>query len=427
MASPSPILALMEAADPSMRAYGDAPEGFAEPVMVAEQFVELELEYAAIRKHAALMDQPQRGVIVVTGADRLEFLGRMITQEMEGLEPFHWRHSFWLNRKGRIDADMRVIVLPDRVVLEMDIHAVARAKKGLDAYIITEDVTLTDATQMVHRLGLHGPRAIDALASIVDETIVDKSGVLGGAEKNATTDRPRLHTLAQGQATTVAFGSSIVTVVRDDATGEVGLELFVPADGARALYEALMGLAHDHEGMPAGGAGKPRPPMLRPIGWHAFNIARIEGGTPLYNLDFGPSNLPHECGDEVLRSRVSFKKGCYLGQEIVARMDARGHPKVRLAALVLDGADARDEHGTPRQPVTGGPVFAPVDGMPDPNARRSGAITSSTVSPMRSSTPVAFAMVKYAMGEPGTKLYVAAEGRMVEATVQAEMAFWKRG
>lgn len=422
MASPSPVLALMEAADPSMRAYGDAPEGFAEPVMVAEQFVELELEYAAIRKHAALMDQPQRGVIVVTGADRLEFLGRMITQEMKGLEPFHWRHSFWLNRKGRIDADMRVIVLPDRVVLEMDIHAVTRAKKGLDAYIITEDVTLTDATQMVHRMGLHGPRAIEALASIVDET-----PVMSGPEKGAAPDRPRLHTLAQGHATTVAFGSSLVTVLRDDSTGEAGLELFIPVEEARTLYEALMGLAHDHEEMSAGAAAKPRAPMLRPIGWHAFNIARIEGGTALYNLDFGPSNLPHECGTEVLRSRVSFKKGCYLGQEIVARMDARGHPKVRLAALALDGADARDDHGTPRQPVTGGPVFAPVDGKPDPNAAPVGAITSSTVSPMRSSTPVAFAMVKYAMGEPGTKLYVAAEGRMVEATVQEKMAFWKRG
>ncbi|MCW5769155.1 MAG: aminomethyltransferase family protein [Phycisphaeraceae bacterium] len=421
MASPSPILAMMEAADPTMRAYGDAPEGFTEPVMVAEQFVELELEYAAIRKHAALLDQPQRGLLVVTGVDRLEFLGRMITQEMKGLEPFRWRHSFWLNRKGRIDADMRVIGLPDRVVLEMDIHAVARAKKGLDAYIITEDVTLTDATQMVHRLALHGPRAIEALASIVDET-----PVMGGAERGATTDRPRLHTLAQGQATTVAFGSSIITVVRDDSTGEVGLELFVSVEGARALYEALMGLAHDHDDVQSGAMGKPRPPMLRPIGWHAFNIARIEGGTALYNLDFGPSNLPHECGDEVLRSRVSFKKGCYLGQEIVARMDARGHPKVRLVALALEGPDARDEHSTPRQPVTGGPVFAPVDGKPDPNAAPIGAITSSTVSPMRSSTPVAFAMVKYAMGEPGTNLYVAAEGRMVEATVQEKMAFWQR-
>lgn len=418
MASPSPILALMEAADPTMRAYGDAPEGFAEPVMVAEQFVELELEYAAIRKHAALIDQPQRGLLVVTGADRLEFLGRMITQEMKGLEPFHWRHSFWLNRKGRIDADMRVIALPDRVVLEMDIHAVARAKKGLDAYIITEDVTLTDATQMVHRLGLHGPRAIEALGSIVDEAPVMSGG--------STPSPVRLRDLARGQATNVAFaspaGSVIITVVRDDSTGEIGLELFVPADAARPLYEVLMKFAHEHGEEPAG--AKPRAPMLRPIGWHAFNIARIEGGTPLYNLDFGPSNLPHECGDEVLRSRVSFKKGCYLGQEIVARMDARGHPKVRLAALALDGAEARDEHGTPRQPVTGGPVFAPVDGKPDPNAAPIGAVTSSTVSPMRSSTPVAFAMVKYAMGEPGTKLYVAAEGRMVEATVQAGMAFW---
>lgn len=421
MASPSPILALMEAADPTMRAYGDAPEGFAEPVMVAEQFVELELEYAAIRKHAALIDQPQRGLIVVTGADRLEFLGRMITQELKGLAPYQWRHSFWLNRKGRIDADMRVVALPDRIVLEMDIHAVARTLKGLGAYVITEDVTLTDATQLVHRLGLHGPRAIEALASIVDET-----PVVGASEKG-TPDRPRLRDLAQGQSTMVTFGSSIVPIARDDSTGEAGLELFVPAEAARSLYEALMALAHDHPEPPPGAAGKPRTPLLRPIGWHAFNIARIEGGTPLYNLDFGPSNLPHECGDEVLRSRVSFKKGCYLGQEIVARMDARGHPKVRLVALALEGADARDEHGTPRQPVTGGPVFAPVDGKPDPNAEPIGAITSSTVSPMRSSTPVAFAMVKFAMGEPGTKLYVAAEGKMVEATVQEKMAFWKRG
>ncbi|MBX3362598.1 MAG: hypothetical protein KF705_14335 [Phycisphaeraceae bacterium] len=98
----------------------------------------MELEYAAIRKHAALMDQPQRGVIVVTGADRLEFLGRMITQEMEGLEPFHWRHSR-MNRKGRIDADMRVIVLPGSRRAEMDIHAVAAPRRDWMAYIITED------------------------------------------------------------------------------------------------------------------------------------------------------------------------------------------------------------------------------------------------------------------------------------------------
>ncbi len=418
MASPSPIQPLMEATDATWRAYGDAPEGFAEPVMVAEQLAELELEYASIRKQAALVDEPQRGVIVVTGADRLEFLGRMITQEMKGLEPFGWRHSFWLNRKGRIDADMRVIALRDRVLLEMDVHAVSRTKKGLEAYVITEDVTLTDATQRVHRLGLHGRRAIDALGAVVTE-----SQVAGGAPG------PRLRSLAAGEVTTVGFGSAsggaIVTVVRDDWMGEIGLELFVATEQARPVYEALLALAHEHESEEPG--AKPRAPVLRPIGWHATNIARIEAGTALYNLDFGPNNLAHECGDGVLRSRVSFKKGCYLGQEIVARMDARGHPKVRLVAIALEGPDARDEHGTPRQPVTGGPLFAPVDGKPDANAEPIGAITSSTVSPMRSSTPVAFAMVKYAMGEPGTKLYVAAEGRLVEATVQKGMTFWERG
>jgi len=411
MATPSPILPLLEAADATFRPWGDAPEGYPAPAVLAEQIAELELEYAAIRKHAALFDQPHRGVILVTGPDRLDFLGRMITQDVRPLPPYSWRHSFWLNRKGRIDADMRVLVLPDRVLLEMDIHAVARALAGLNAYVITEDVTLRDATQEIHRLALHGPGAASALASVVGHT----QPTPGAAPQ------PTLLSITHGQALNCSFGGSIVTVVRDDWTGETGLEIFVPIDRARMLYEGLVALAHAHA--PASTAAtKPVGPALRPIGWHALNIARIESGTALYNLDFGQNNLPHETGDEVLRSRVSFKKGCYLGQEIVARMDARGHPKAVLRALAIVGPDARDGSGTPRQPVTGVPLFA----TPDASGEPVGAVTSSTVSPMRSSTPVLFAMVRHASAAAGATLYVAAEGAIVATTVQPGLTFWTR-
>jgi folate-binding protein YgfZ len=430
MASPTPILPLLQATDATLLAYGEPPEGQTEPVLMAEYFAELELEYSAIRKASGLLDEPNRGVLVVTGADRLDFLNRMVTQEIRSLEAYTWRHSFWLNRKGRLDADMRVIALPDRTILEMDIHAVARARRGLEAYIIAEDVTLSDATQQVHRLGLHGRRAIEVLGLVTAQARVGPGGGVGGGGVGGGVggDPPGLRDLQQGQVTTLMCGGTLITVLRDDSAGEVGLELFVPVDRAREVYTALVGLGHDHGPAEArGGAHAANPPVvLRPIGWHAYNIARIEAGTAIYNLDYGANNLPHETGAEVLRSRVSFKKGCYLGQEIVARMDARGHPKMRLVAIALDGEDARDEHGTPRQPVTGGPLFAPVDGKPDGNAEPVGAITSSTVSPMRSSMPVALAMVKYAMGEPGTKLFVAAEGRLVEGTVQERLAFWKR-
>lgn len=411
MAFPTPILPLLEAADATLRAYGDPPAGSSESALVAEQFVEIELEYAAIRKHAALLDQPHRGVVVVSGSDRLDFLGRMLTQDVKALPPFQWCHSFWLNRKGRIDADMRVIVLPDRVLLDMDIHAVARTMTGLNAYIITEDVALTDATQQIHRLALHGPAAISALASVV-----------GHAQAApGSTPTPSLQAISQGSVVTCSFGGSIITIARDDSAGESGLEILVPTAQARPMYEAFLALAHEHA--PAATTPlKPAAPALRPIGWHAYNIARIEAGTALYNLDFGPSNLPHETGDHVLRSRVSFKKGCYLGQEIVARMDARGHPKVVLASLALDGPDARDAEGTPRQPVTGAPIFATADAGGEPI----GVVTSSTVSPMRSSTPICFAMVRHAHAVAGAELHLPAEGAIVGAKVQSEPAFWRR-
>lgn len=407
MSIPSPISPLLEAADASFLPYGDPPAGHDAPVMLPEVISELELEYAAVRKTAALLDQPQRAVLVVTGSDRVDFLNRMITQDVKAIPPHVWRSSFWLNRKGRIDADLRVIALPDRIVLDMDIHALARTKQGLDAYIITEDVALTDATQDVHRLALHGPRSLDILASVVAQT------------ESPGSQAPALRALKPGEVTTVSFQGSLITVAREDATGDIGLELFVPVAAARPLYEALLSLAHDHPRSPDP-ASRPVAPALRPIGWHAFNIARIEGGTPLYNLDFGPNSLPHETG--ILYSRVSFKKGCYLGQEIVARMESRGHSKAVLVALRCDGPDARDADGTPRQPVTGAQLFPVSDAM----GEQIGTVTSSTVSPILSSTPISFAMVKQAHAAPGTTLLVTADGAQIHATIQPKLAFWSR-
>ncbi len=123
-------------------------------------------------------------------------------------------------------------------------------------------------------------------------------------------------------------------MLRDDSAGEIGLELIVPASGARAVFELLLTAAHspdEHQhGAPSSDDLVSRV-RLRPAGWFAYNIARLEAGTPLYNIDFGPDSLPAETG--LLHSRVSFTKGCYLGQEIVARMHARGHPKHTLVPI----------------------------------------------------------------------------------------------
>jgi tRNA-modifying protein YgfZ len=391
-------------------------EADASTVLVAGAFDHVDLEYASLRKAGCcgLLDLPHRGTLVVSGADRLAFLNRMITQDVKALG--HWRgvRSFWLSRKGRIDADLRVLHLPamgdepERVLLDVDVHAAERTRKGLEAYVIADDVTIRDATSSLHRLALHGPGAAMVLA------------------RHSTPAAPPLTPVADlrpGEATMVMIAGQPVTVDRWDSTGDIGLELTVPSSHARAIYEALLAATH-------AGAGAntdlphPPPPPLRPIGWHAYNIARIEAGTPMFMLDFGTDALPGETGEATLHDRVSFKKGCYLGQEVVARMHALGQPKQVIVSLRI--TDAHGVEGQPpRQPDAGAPIFLePVAA----DAQAVGAISSSTTAPMLSGAPIALATVRTKQAAPGTKLRVLVDGSaLLPAEVQGSLASWSRG
>lgn len=409
MARVSPLRAMHENAGADSSPWGPAEAD----VLVPQGFAELELEYAAIRKTAALFDQPQRGTLVISGADRLEFLNRMVTQELKGFEKaFRCRRTFWLSRKGRIDADLRLIELGDRTIADVDVFAAERARAGLGAFVITEDVAIEDASESYHRLALHGPLAGRILAAISRA----KAG-------------PGVAELAPGGVCVIEIAGREVIMDRWDALGEVGLELLVRRDDAEGVYRELLTFAHEHEGH-ASPASAPRPELrLRPAGWRAYNIARIEAGTPIYNIDFGPDSLPHETG--VHRDRVSFIKGCYLGQEIVARMESRGHSKRTLvgvrceADLPPTGSDAGGEAGTPldrSMPVSGSQVFA-SDAL---DAEAVGVVTSATLSPMLGAAAIGFAGVKPAQAAAGTVVFVEAEGERVRSTVQPSLVFYTR-
>ncbi len=401
----SPIDNLHLASEAIFLEYGDAaaaetPAGV--PVRVVGTYGDLPLEYAAIRRGCALFDEPWRAVIEVTGPDRREFLNRMITQELKDLTPGGVRNAFWLNRKGRIDADLIVAELGpadgDRMLMLCDVHSAKRAIDGLNAYIITEEVTLADRTEQLHMLSLHGPTAAKLLEGIAATAPAEKS-----------------------TATTTIAGHA-ATIIRHDATGDPGFLIVVDGAAASDVFRTLIEQGHDAaHGEHGGGvtstnrlAGEVK---LRPAGWMAFNMARIEAGSPLYNIDFGPESLPAESG--VLKDRVSFTKGCYLGQEVVARMYSRGHSKQELVAVrfeavrpVADEAPLLPEGGAPLSPEGGEPI---------------GAITSSTLSPMLGSIPIGFAQVKQAHKAPGTKLMTTADGQPVGAIVQESLRFWSRG
>lgn len=115
---------------------------------IVSTFGEPQAEYAAIRKSAALMDLPQRGFLELTGRDRLPFLNNLLTnqtwdkQTKSGLQAGQGVYAFFLNVKGRIAADVNVLELGDRTLLEMDVRLVPAIKQAFDKYLFAEQVTM---------------------------------------------------------------------------------------------------------------------------------------------------------------------------------------------------------------------------------------------------------------------------------------------
>ena len=363
------------------------------PPEILAGFGLLELEYAAFRRGAALLDQSHRATLAVRGADRIEFLNRMVTQELKGMSAGDVRAGFLLNRKGRIEADLLFIEPPapegaEAVTLvDVDVHDAARTVEQLRAMVFSEDVRIDDESGSWARIAVHGPASADLLA---------RAGAPVEAIEAVSADLRCARCTIDGVAAVLA---------RRDEAGSPGVHVLVPHGEAARAWDALVSQVDPDEG------GRRR---ARPAGWHAFNIARIEAGTPIFHVDFGPESLPHETG--LLDARVSFRKGCYPGQEVVARMQSLGKPKQRVVALRI-AEDAL--------PVAGSPVFE--QGADGSTGSPVGTVTSSTLAPMLGALPVAFAMVRTSSAAPGTVLAVPAEGGRTSAAVQESLRFLPAG
>lgn len=419
MAHLSPLNNRHEAAEASFLDFG-AADGTGPTARVVETFGEIEAEYAAIRKGVALLDLPHRATIRVTGGERIDFLNRMLTQELRPggspLPPGSAVSSFWLNRKGRIDADLRLIELGESVAesplssgmyFDTDILGAANLVSTLEAFVFSEDIAFEDITANTHRLALHGPAAARLLADLSMPLRDDLPGIVD---------------IKPDQATAISIAGRPVIAHRHDQTGEIGIELIVTTEDLIAVFDHLAQHArtdHGHHNDPATDTYR-----LRHAGWHAFNIARIEAGTPLFQIDFGSSNLPHESA--LLDSRVNFRKGCYLGQEVVARMQSLGHPKQVLRCVRIAREAAPDDEKN--QPITGC-ALAPVGDSPlSPPAefKPIGGVTSSCRSPMLGDDVLCLAMVKWGHHEAGTKLLVQTLTGWVPGEVQAQLAGWSK-
>lgn len=364
------IYTLQQAAEASFMAYGDDK--------LVETFGEYEAEYAVIRKGVGLLDLPQVGLIRVMGSDRADFLHRFVTNTVKTLAPGQANRSFLLTRAGRIAADMIILAGEKEHLIILDRCDAGEVASQLDKFLFSEDVQFKNVSDDHRLLALHGPQGAAVLNHL-------------GAEK--------AHELTHGQSLNANLASRSATVLRWDATGSMGFMLVLSREDAAGAYQAIVdyfgGLLPDVEG------GVRRSVTGRGIGWMAFNTARIEAGQALYHIDFGPDSLPHETN--TIPQTVSFTKGCYLGQEIVARMHNLGHPKKILVGLAF-----KDD----KLPLAGAAVLE-ADGQ-----TVIGAVTSSCLSPLAGNQAIALAMMKWGKHTEGTQVLVSAEGTQVPAQVR---------
>jgi folate-binding protein YgfZ len=373
-------------------------------VEVAQDFGHYEAEYAAIRQRVGILYLPQRAVLRFTGADRKDFLHRMLTQDINGQKGGATVRAFQLNQKGRIMADAIVHHGDADTWLEMDRFDLPAVQQMYDSHLFADDVTLEDWTDQRTAFALHGPASLELLKLVSSE------------DPQTMADMPGTHHV-------LTLSGVRVTVYRWDVCGVPGFGLWVPTPEAAHVYQALLSAAGyesdqpDHQTDPEAAAefAKRRRESLRgrPIGWSAFNTARIEAGSPIFHIDFGHDSLPAETG--ILDQAVSFTKGCYLGQEIVARMKSLGHPKRLLVGLHVEGDSL---------PVAGAQVTEPAaeekSQTDKPRATHNiiGGVTSSAVSPVLGQRPVVFAVMKWGKHTPGTNVLVPTEDGLAEARVQ---------
>lgn len=372
---PNPLHALHAQAGAEFQAYAD--------LEIVSTFGEPQAEYSAIRKGCGLLDMPQRGVLELSGKDRLPFLNNLLTNltwdkaARSGLAAGQGVYAFYLNAKGRIVADMNVLELGDgRTLLEMDGRMVEPIRAMFDKYLFVEQVKMTPRIGALHEIALLGPGA----RAVLEEAAEPKVG--------------ELNPLGSARA---RIADAEVVVFRDDLAGVPGYCLLVEAPAARAVWMTLVSRF--------GESADPGRRALRPVGWAAFNATRIEAGRPLFDIDFGNSAdpdksvLPAETGQ--FDRAVSVTKGCYLGQEIVARMHARQQVAKQLVGLRLEDDSL---------PMAGAPLY-------DDQQNQVGIVTSSTISPVLSNAAICLGYVKRPLFAVGAVLQVPAEGSMRKATV----------
>src|SRR5712692_4415970 len=319
----------------------------------------LSAEYTAVREGGAgLIDLSSRGRFLVSGSEAVMFLNGLVTNDMKTLAVNSWMPAVFPNVQGRLLAAVRVIHRDDGFLIDTEGATHDTVLKLIGRFTMAGDFRLADLTQDTALLSIQGAKASEIMAAIFGETLA-----IPGRDAVASVDR-------QGEQ---------IAVIRATHTAEDGFDLFVNATEGESLRDSFI----------KAGA--------QPIDDVTLETLRIEAGIARYGIDMDETNVVTETN---LDDSVSFTKGCYIGQEIIARIKYRGHVAKKLTGLIFEGEVSLE---------SGAKIFSVDD-------KEIGRVTSVALSPRLNRT-IALGYVKYDYLAAGTSVKVDSSGTKFVAAV----------
>jgi folate-binding protein YgfZ len=321
----------------------------------------LQAGYEAIRTGAAIVDRTDRRRFVVTGERAAEVLTGLLTNDVLALGPGSGQYAAALTPKGKVIADVRLFARSSDLLLDTSAAAGEGLASVLRKYVNPRLARYKEVTAELGTIGLYGPRSVEVLAQVA------------GIEHKA------LGALAPYQHLDLPLRETPILVARVPDAGVVGFDIFGRMDALQALVERLV----------AAGAAIVPPATLE--------VARIEAGRPAWGLDMDESTLAQEALLDRLQA-ISFTKGCYVGQETVARIHFRGHVNRLLRGLRFSG----------EKPAQRGWTLLDLNGKPV------GDVRSTALSPRLGA--IALAMVRREV-QPGTTVQAVGDNASLPATV----------
>jgi len=247
--------------------------------------VEIDAQYRQLREECGVVDRSDRGKLLVTGSEAAEYLQGQLTNDIEALEAGEGCYAALLDRKGHMQADMRVLVVDgEKIWIDTEPEALAAARRHLEMYKIGREADVHDAGAERVVVSLIGPRSAELAGSSPLPEYSHEEIAVNGIE-------------------CPAVGTAL------------GIDLIPRAEHRERLIAALAE------------AGAPE------VSADAAEILRIENGVPRFGSEMDTATMPAEAG--IVAAAVNFEKGCYIGQETVARLHYKGKPNRHLRGLRL--------------------------------------------------------------------------------------------